>query len=435
MLQYGRTMAIQENSGLCRSCAAPVTPARKPCPQCGGHKFLFHPELTRLSIAHIDCDAFFASVEKRDNPELIDKPVIIGGGKRGVVAAACYQARVYGVHSAMPMFKALKACPNAVVIRPNHDKYSHEGRRVKDLMCTLTPLVESLSIDEAFLDLTGTERLHGCSPATSLIKLQNKIQAEIGITVSIGLSYNKFLAKTASDLDKPGGFAVLGRTEALNFLADKPVDFIFGVGPAFARKLKACGIISIKDVRRHSDEWMYKNFGEAGIRLARLARAEDNRKVTPVSIRKSISTEITFERDIDHREELLRRLWLVCVKTSDRAKAKNLAGRVVTLKLKSANFKTLTRRRSFETPVQLADTLYHITRPLLSHVMNDPKAPSKFRLIGVGLSDLCPPDTEITSLLDQGASDRAKAERAKDIVRAKFGKDSLIMGRALPRKT
>ena len=328
-------MQHARNKGLCRDCGSAVAAPKSACTACGSHRLLHHPELFDLSIAHVDCDAFFASVEKRDNPDLADKPVIIGGGKRGVVAAACYNARVYGVRSAMPMFKALKACPHAVVIKSSMANYSYEGGRIKNIMRELTPLVQSLSIDEAFLDLTGTERLHGCSPAETLIKLQKRVLDEIGVTVSVGLSYNKFLAKTASDLDKPHGFAAIGRAEALDFLAPQPVQFIFGVGPAFARSLKKAGIITIADVRQRSDRNMMKQFGEAGLRLAKLARAEDFRPVKPGDVRKSISTEITFHKDIGDEAQLTDKLWQVCVKTADRAKVKNMAGRVVTLKLKT----------------------------------------------------------------------------------------------------
>ena len=382
----------------------------------------------------MDCDAFFASVEKRDNPDLADKPVIIGGGKRGVVAAACYNARVYGVHSAMPMFKALKACPHAVVISGNHANYSREGRRVKDIMLDYTPLVQSLSIDEAFLDLTGTERLHGGPPALSLINLQKRIKEEVGVTVSVGLSYNKFLAKTASDLDKPNGFALIGQAEAMDFLADKPVDFIFGVGPAFARSLKKVGILSIADVRRRSDKEMMIRFGEAGLRLARLARAEDFRPVKTGSIRKSISTEITFNTDIGGETELTDKLWQVCVKTADRAKAKNMAGRVVTLKLKTRGFQTLTRRRTLAEPVQLADIIFHTCLPLMMAEISGVKRGRKFRLIGAGLSGLCAPTGDSADLLDPQAQKRGIAERASDKARQKFGKDAVMTGRALRSK-
>ena len=167
-------------------------------------------ELERLTIAHVDCDAFYATIEKRDDPSLVDKPVIVGGGKRGVVAACCYVARTYGIHSAMPMFEAKRRCPHAMVIKPNMAKYVKAGREVRKRMFELTPLVEPLSIDEAFLDLTGTERLHGMSAAKVLARFAGAIERDIGITVSIGLSANKFLAKIASDMDKPRGFAVLG---------------------------------------------------------------------------------------------------------------------------------------------------------------------------------------------------------------------------------
>jgi len=427
-------MGITDNKGICRDCGALAQGGAAVCGACGSHKLLHHPELFDLSIAHVDCDAFFASVEKRDNPDLADKPVIIGGGRRGVVAAACYNARVYGVRSAMPMFKALKACPHAVVIKSSMANYAYEGGRIKNIMRELTPLVQSLSIDEAFLDLTGTERLHGCSPAASLIKLQKRVLDEVGVTVSVGLSYNKFLAKTASDLDKPHGFAAIGRAEALDFLAPKPVGFIFGVGPAFARSLKKAGIITIADVRKRSDRQMMKQFGEAGLRLAKLARAEDFRPVKAGSIRKSISTEITFNEDIGDETELTNKLWQVCVKTADRAKAKNMAGRVITLKLKTRDFKSLTRRRTLPEPAQLADTIFQTCLPLLQMEISGKSRGQKFRLIGAGLSDLCAPTGDSGDLLDPKASLRRRAERASDIAREKFGKDAVVTGRGLKNK-
>lgn len=414
---------------LCRTCAS-LGHNTETCANCGGHKYVSHPEIMDLSIAHVDCDAFYCSIEKRDNPDLTNKPVIVGGGTRGVVSAACYHARVYGVHSAMPMFKALKACPHAVVIKPTMDKYSVDGYRIRDMMRNLTPLVEPLSIDEAFLDLTGTERLHGCSPAQSLIKLQNDILREVGVTVSVGLAYNKFLAKTASDIDKPNGFAVLGKADAANFLLDKPVDFIFGVGPAFARSLAKAGIHSIRDVRKRGDKDMAARFGESGLRLAKLARAEDYRRVNPTSERKSVSAETTFNTDISNIEDLKDRLWMTCVKTSDRAKAKDIAGRVVTLKLKTKNFETLTRRRTLAQPVQLADTIFHALEPLLEAEANG----RQFRLLGAGISDLTLPVGDAGDLLDPTAFKRGVAERASDAAREKFGTGAVIKGRALRTK-
>src|ERR671911_2269195 len=217
------------NAPFCRDCLTlSASPLAARCTACGSPRLLRHKERDSLAIAHVDCDAFFAAVEKRDDPTLADKPVIIGGGKRGVVSTACYIARTYGVRSAMPMFKALKACPDAVVIRPNMEKYKVAGREVRRLMAGLTPLVEPVSIDEAFLDLSGTELVHQGPPALTLARFARRVEREICITVSIGLAPNKFLAKIASDLEKPRGFAVIGKTEAREFLAPRPVGLIFG---------------------------------------------------------------------------------------------------------------------------------------------------------------------------------------------------------------
>lgn len=416
-------------TGYCRDCAADLGNVPT-CSVCRSSRSIRHPELKALSIAHVDCDAFYCSIEKRDNPEIANKPVIVGGGTRGVVAAACYHARIYGVYSAMPMFKALKACPDAVVIKPVMGKYSKEGRRIREMMKDLTPLVEPLSIDEAFLDLTGTERLHGCSPAQSLISLQTRVLNEVGVTVSVGLSYNKFLAKTASDLDKPHGFAVLGRADAVDFLADKPVDFIYGVGPAFKRSLAKSGIMTIQDVRNQGDSKMAKTFGDSGLRLSRLARAEDNRRVNPSTNRKSVSAETTFNTDISDIEDLKDKLWQVCLKAADHAKALETAGRVVTLKLKTNQFETITRRRSLPQPVQLADVIFRTCEPLLETEANG----RKFRLIGAGISGLSDPVGDSGDLLDPQALKRGVAERASDTARAKFGKDAIITGRGLRLK-
>lgn len=410
---------------LCRDCGTEFTASLTKCQSCGGSRLLIHPELGSLSIAHVDCDAFYCSVEKRDNPALSDRPVIVGGGQRGVVSAACYHARIYGVRSAMPMFKALKLCPDAVVVRGDMEKYAHEGKRIRLMMQELTPIVEPLSIDEAFLDLSGTQRLHGLSPAQSLVRLQKRIFNEIGVTVSVGLSYNKFLAKTASDLDKPYGFAILGRQDALEFLADKPVSFIFGIGPAFASKLERSGLRTIADIRKLSDKEMAKRYGDHGLRLARLARAEDSRQVQPRSERKSVSAETTFNVDIRDLEALKDKLWQVCLKTSDRSKAKNLAGRVVTLKLKTARFKSVTRRRTLAQPVQLADVIFRSLEDLLESEADG----TPYRLIGAGISALSTPVGDAADLLDPQASKRGQAERASDKAREKFGPNAIVTGR------
>ncbi|MBR9825531.1 MAG: DNA polymerase IV [Alphaproteobacteria bacterium] len=426
----------EARGAYCRACLTPVSFDTLRCPSCKSSRILRHGELNALSIAHIDCDAFFAAIEKRDRPELEDKPVIIGGGRRGVVSTACYVARMYGVHSAMPMFKALKACPDAVVIKPEHGKYTAEGRRIREMMRDITPLVEPLSIDEAFLDLSGTERLHGQPPAGTLLNLQRAIWEEIGITVSVGLSFNKFLAKTASDLEKPDGFTVIGKAEAMEFLAKRPVRAIYGVGPAFAKKLERDGLHTLADIRARGDKAMAQRYGDMGYHLSRLSRGEDHRRVNPVGERKSVSSETTFNADIDNPDVLEKQLWRLCVKVADIMKSKDIAGAVVTLKLKTADFKTRTRRRTLTEPSQLADTLFRVGRELLAPETDG----TRYRLIGIGFSDLTEQRGDSGDLLDPQAIRRATAERAMDKARAKFGSDAVVKGRSLktgpkPRQT
>ena len=415
--------------GYCRACLSAVSAGEGRCSACRSRTIVRHCEIDALGVAHIDCDAFYAAIEKRDDPGLDDKPVIIGGGRRGVVATCCYVARLHGVRSAMPMFKALKACPDAVVIRPRMALYTEEGRRIRAMMQDVTPLVEPLSIDEAFLDLTGTERLHGAPPALTLLRLQRRIRDEAGVTVSVGLSYNKFLAKTASDLDKPHGFAVIGQAEAPDFLARLKVGAVFGVGPAFAKKLEADNLRTLADVRQRSESDLVRRYGEAGLRLARIARGEDTRPVKPERERKSVSAETTFEDDVADHQTLKDRLWPLCVKVADRMKAEAIAGRVATLKLKTDAFRTLTRRRTLNQPAQLADTLYRTCAELID---SEP-AGVRYRLIGAGYSVLEPAAGDAGDLLDPDALKRAAAERAVDAAREKFGGSAVIKGRMLKR--
>ena len=388
-----------------------------------------HDELWDLSIAHMDCDAFYASVEKRDNPELQDKPVIIGGGKRGVVSTACYIARIRGVRSAMPMFQALKLCPDAVVVRPRMDAYAEASRAVRALMDELTPQIEPLSLDEAFLDLTGTARLHGAPPAIMLARLVKRMKDELGLSGSIGLSHNKFLAKVASDLDKPRGFSVIGRAETVDFLKPKPVRLIWGIGPATQASLDKAGIHTIGDLHRWEKDQLTERFGQTGERLFHLARGEDFRRISPNAPVKSISKETTFFEDTSDPDVLDGHLWRLSEQVSARAKAKDKAGRVVTLKLKTKAFKTITKRQSLHQPTQMADTIYRVARSLYDAAGNT----GPFRLIGVGISDLTSAhdaDRE-GDLLDPDAGRRANAERATDQIRAKFGNDAIKKGRAL----
>ena len=381
---------------LCRDCLvlADAPPAAGRCAGCGSPRLVTHAELDALSLAHIDCDAFYASVEKRDNPELLDKPVIVGGRARGVVLACCYVARLSGIRSAMPMFKALKACPDAVVIKPDMAKYRSVGRQVREMMLSTTPLVQPLSIDEAFLDLSGTERLHGGPPARTLAALALRIEREIGVTVSIGLSHNKFLAKIASDIDKPRGFAVIGRAETVDFLASKSVALIWGVGSALQQRLARDGITEIAHLQARPERELIGRYGAIGRRLARLARGEDDRAVDPEAPMKSISAETTFARDIAHYEGLAQALRPLCERVAQRLERSGHAAAGVTLKLKTSDFRVISRSRRLVDPTQRVQTIYGAALPLLRGAIDG----TAFRLIGIGADQLAaaaladPPD-------------------------------------------
>lgn len=411
---------------LCRACASVIDGAR--C-ACGEDQPLAHAELGALTIAHLDCDAFYASIEKRDDPSLQPFPVIVGGGKRGVVSTCCYVARAFGVRAAMPMFKALKLCPQAKVVRGDMRKYVEEGRIIRRMMQDLTPQVEPLSIDEAFMDMTGTEALHGGSPAQSLIKLQDKIWDERNLTVSIGLSFNKFLAKMASDLDKPRGFSVIGRAEALAFLESRPVGMLPGVGPAAAAALERHNVRRIGDIRTLGPQRMRALYGDWGAHLFALSMADDPRQVDPHGERKSISAETTFFEDVAEIEALEDILWPLCEKVAARCRAGDTAGRTLTLKLKDTKFKIITRRRQLPEPTLLAHRIFETARDLLA---GDADGKTKYRLIGVGLSDFADAtEADKGDMWDTATPKRAAAEAAVAKARGKFGKDAVQTGRAL----
>lgn len=411
---------------LCRDCLQPGPRSRR-CKHCASPRLVHHPELFDLSIAHVDCDAFYATVEKRDRPELRDRPVIVGGAKRGVVSAACYIARTYGVRSAMPMFKALAACPDAVVIKPDMEKYVRVGRDVRQLMLELTPLVEPLSIDEAFLDLSGTAKLHRRSPAESLAKFALKVEQDLGITISVGLAKTKFMAKIASDLDKPRGFAVIG-SEAKAFLADKPVGLIWGVGKKLQAKLVQDGIRTIGEIQGKPLKYMLERYGVIGQRLHDLANAHDLRTINPTRETKSISSETTFDTDLGDRERLDHHLWTLSEKVSRRLKRAQLAGRTITLKLKTSDFRTITRSRTLPEATRLAERIYRTSSPLLAAELGR----VQFRLIGVGVSELTDAeDADHGDLLDGATQKYARAEAAIDSLRDKFGVNAVQKGRGL----
>jgi len=416
---------------MCRTCAAWSGSAAR-CGACGDDQLLEHEEIGALAIAHIDCDAFYASIEKRDDPSLEGKPVIVGGGKRGVVSTACYVARAYGVRSAMPMFKALQLCPDAVVLHGGMNKYIEEGRIIRQMMQALTPQVEPLSIDEAFLDLSGTDRLHGGAPAQSLARLQARIAEERRLTVSVGLSFNKFLAKTASDLDKPRGFSVIGKAEALDFLSPRSVSTLPGVGPAGAAALEKHGWRRIGDLRAAGEIELMRALGDWGRKLYRFSIADDRRAVDPDGERKSISAETTFFDDISALEALEDVLWPLCEKVAARARAADIAGRTLTLKLRDAKFRTITRRMQFPDATLLAHRIFEAARGLCAPETGGGKA---FRLIGVGLSDFQAADgADKGDLLDARTPKLAAAESAVAKARARFGTGAVVTGRALKGK-
>jgi DNA polymerase-4 len=410
---------------FCRDCFWTGEAAVRRCPACASPRIVAHPQLGELAIAHMDCDAFYASVEKRDRPELRDHAVIVGGGKRGVVTTCCYIARIKGVRSAMPMFKALKACPEAVVIKPDFAKYKFESRRILGMVRDLTPLVQNLSLDEAWLDLSGTERLHGAPPAITLARLQTRIEAETGLTVSIGLAPNKFLAKVASDLDKPRGFSVIGR-EAQAFLADKPVRILPGVGPAMVASLEKAGYRTVGDLARVDPKALVERWGAHGLHLHNLSHGRDSRPVNPNEARKGISSETTFNEDLSGLEELEDILAALAEKVARQARQAGHAGWVVTLKLRRTDFRIVTRRRTLPLATQTAKTLFAVGRELLAREIGQP-----YRLIGIGLSDLVAADAAEADFFAERERKALVEEKTLDAIRARFGAGAVTSGRLM----
>ena len=413
---------------LCRKCFNTFNEEGR-CPRCSSPLVVSHTELFDLNIAHMDCDAFYASVEKRDNPDLADKPVIIGGGRRGVVSTACYIARIRGVKSAMPMFKALEKCPDAVVIRPRMKIYAEISQQIREMMNDITPLVEPLSLDEAFMDMSGTHKLHGAPPAVMLAKLMDRISGNLGLTGSIGLSHNKFLAKIASDLNKPNGYSIIGEAETSSFLKDKSIRLIWGVGASTQKSLEKSGIRTFIDLLRWDRKDLVSKFGSMGDRLWFLARGQDARVVSNSDRIKSISNETTLNENTSDLRVLEGHLWRLCEKVSSRAKSKGLAGTIMILKLKSSNHKIITRRVTLRDPTYLADVLFRSTYPLMEAAIGN----GPFRLVGAGLSGLCLASQaeREPELLDDGALNRIKVERVTDEIREKFGDEAMIKGRSL----
>ena len=410
---------------ICRDCYIVSKEISKICKKCHSPRTLSHKEISKLYIAHIDCDAFYASVEKRDNPTLKNKPVIIGGGSRGVVSTACYIARTKGVKSAMPMFKAKELCPEAVVIAPNIKKYKNVSLEIREMMKKLTPVIEPISLDEAFLDLKGTYRLHKKVPALILVELVKDIKVKIGINVSVGLSFNKYLAKVCSDLDKPKGFSIIGKSEAISFLKDKPVNLLWGVGSKFKKRLNSEGIINIGQIQKMQDKELVKRYGAIGYHIYQLSRGEDNRKIESNRKIKSISHETTFQKDTNNKKELEKVLNNLSRKVSDRSKLLGVGGKTINLKLKTKDFKIITRSITFSDATQLHTRIFKNAKELLHDNINN----SKYRLIGVGISELIEEKLcDLDSLIDIKSNNDKKIEVALSKLRNKFGDNIIVKG-------
>jgi DNA polymerase-4 len=372
---------------LCRDCCQLASSIAEACPACGSMRVVAHEEIGELSIGHIDCDAFYASVEKRDRPELLPVPLIVGhAGGRGVVTTACYVARKFGVRSAMPMWKAIELCPQAHVLPPDMGKYKRVSGEIRAILALATDCIEPVSLDEAYLDLSQAHRKAGLPPARLLARIAQRIERDVRITVSIGLAPNKFLAKLASDMQKPRGFSVIGREEARRVLAPMRVGKIHGVGAATASRLEAAGIMTIGDLQRSSEMQLVIQHGRFGRRLAQFASGEDDRAVTPDRPTKSISAETTFDRDTGDSSELAAIAADLAERVAGRLLREGLAGGAVVLKLKTSDFRIVTRTRRLPHPTTRAALLLEAARPLIEKEADG----RTFRLIGVGADALVP---------------------------------------------
>jgi DNA polymerase-4 len=407
---------------FCRDCDANAPGSS--CPACGSVRIVRHAQLFDLAIGHVDCDAFFASVEKRDHPEWRDLPVIVGGGTRGVVSTCCYVARIYGVRSAMPMFKAKQLCPQAIVVPPDMRKYAAASRQIRTMMEQLTPLMQMQSVDEAVLDLSGTQSLHHAPPAIVLNRLARRVEAELGITISIGLGPNRLLAKLAAERGKPRGFFVLG-DEAASLLAPESVRILPGIGPVQARRLAAMGITKIGQLAALDDHAALR-LGDEGPALAARARGEDTRRVSPERESKSISAETTFSADLRDLAQIEPELWRLCEKLGRRLKAEHQAAAGLVLKLKTNKFQLRTRSRRLANPTQLPETIFEEAKALLAREADG----TAFRLIGIGAAPLTEESqADKGDLADTATPRRAARQAAIDKLRARFGNDAIKRGR------
>ncbi len=375
-------------------------------------------------IIHVDMDAFFASVEQRDRPELRGKPVIVGGRpeERGVVAAASYEARKFGVHSAMPTAQALRLCPRAILIPGRMGYYAEISRQIREILYAFTPLVEPLSLDEAFLDVTGSERLFGGAEQIAR-EIKRRIREEVKLTCSVGIAPNKFLAKLASDLNKPDGFVVVHPSKIVDFLENLPVSRLWGVGPATEERLRARGISTIGDLQQIPRSELIDKFGKWGAQLFELARGIDERPVTSEHEVKSISRETTFAKDLDQFNELRKVLFELADEVAQELREEGLKARTVQIKVRFADFRTITRRVTLKESTDATRVIREAARLLWEHKVALPR--QGVRLVGVGVSNLEYPVTGQLRLFaweDPNAKDSHLLDHVIDEVRSRFQK-------------
>ena len=378
-------------------------------------------------IIHVDMDAFYASVEQRDQPELQGKPVVVGGKpeQRGVVAAASYEAREYGIRSAMPSSTAIRLCPDAIFIPMRMSRYKDVSQSIHDVFLRYTPLVESLALDEAFLDVADSIKLFGSADRIG-ISIKNILQSELGLTASIGIAKNKFLAKIASDLDKPDGFVYVPEDHQ-EFLDDLPVTRLWGVGKVASKKLNDIGVITIRDFRLTDNTRLSEVLGQNIDHFQKLAHGEDDRRVVPESKAKSISRETTFVEDIKDLETLESTLMNLTEDVATRLRRKKLLARTISIKLRFKNFKTITRGQTQPVATDVTQTIWKSARHLLHTALN--QGEFSIRLIGINLHSLETEQKSEASLFEQSENDQqSKLDSVVDSINQRFGKSKIHRG-------
>ncbi|MBI3864074.1 MAG: DNA polymerase IV [Planctomycetia bacterium] len=379
-------------------------------------------------ILHVDMDAFYASVEERERPELVGKPLIVGGTPqgRGVVAAASYAVRKFGVHSAMPTSTALRLCPHAILLPPRMGFYAEVSEQIRAILERYTPLVEPLSLDEAFLDVTGSRLLFGTAVEIGR-RIKREILEGVRLVASVGAAPNKFLAKIASDLKKPDGFVVVDPDRVHEFLDPLPVGRLWGVGRATGQALEQLGIRTIGDVRAMPLETLQQHFGKSGEHLWQLAHGLDDRPVVPDREAKSISHETTFAVDLDDRDALRAWLMELTEQVGRRLRRHDLRGRTVQLKVRFADFHTITRPKTLQEPTNITGEIWRTAAELLESCLAP--RPQRIRLLGVGLAGFDGPRRVQQSLfVDEERQKQSQLDRAADLIRDRFGSSALHRG-------